>query len=88
MMKLSNFEFNPTQMVLEFGDKYSLSIINNGYGKDHGLYEIAIFAKGSLTEMPGITVEGDTVKGYLTEDEVNAIMVKMYTITGKDPEQV
>jgi|TARA_B110000483_G_C17890047_1_gene425152 hypothetical protein len=87
-MKLADFEFTPTQMVLEFGDKYSLSIINNGYGKDHGLYEIAVFAKGSLTEMPGITVEGDTVKGYLTEDEVNAIIVKMFTITGKDPVQV
>lgn len=88
-MKLADFEFNPTQMVLEFGDKYSLSIINNGYGsKAHGLYEIAVFAKGSLTEMPGITVEGDTVRGYLTEDEVNAIIVKMFTITGKDPVQV
>ena len=38
--------------------------------------------------MPGITAEGDTVKGFLTEEDVNGILKKMYLITGKMPEQV
>ena len=36
-----------------------------------------------MAELPGITSSGDSVKGYLTEDEVNAIMTKMMTITGE-----
>jgi hypothetical protein len=38
--------------------------------------------------MPGITDEDDTVKGYLTEADVGAIIKKMYLITGKTPRQV
>ena len=87
-MNLSNFKFNPTQVLLNFGKKYSLSIINNGHGKAEGLYEIGMFSKGVLTEMPGITIEGDTVRGFLTEDEVDIIIKKMVAITGADPVQV
>ena len=32
--------------------------------------------------------EGDTVKGWLSEKDVDTIIKKMYTITGKEPEQV
>ena len=35
-------------------------------------------------ELPGITDPGDTVKGWLTEDDVNSIIIKMITITGTD----
>lgn len=87
-MKLSNFKFNPTQVLLNFGKKYSLSIINNGYGKTEGLYEIGMFSKGVLTEMPGITIEGDTVRGFLTEDEVDIIIKKLVTVSRHDPVQV
>jgi hypothetical protein len=87
-MKLSNFKFNPTQVLLNFGEKYSLSIINNGYGKAEGLYEIGMFSKGALTEMPGITIEGDTVRGFLTEDEVDIIIKKLVTVSRHDPVQV
>jgi len=38
--------------------------------------------------LPGITEDGDTVKGYLTEADINAIIKKMYLITGKSPRQV
>ena len=80
------------QIVLDFG-KYHLSIIDDGYGSDKGLYEIAAFnAKDgvglSMTELPGITNEGDTVQGHLTEADVDAIIKKMYSITGKEPTQV
>jgi hypothetical protein len=38
--------------------------------------------------MPGITNEGDTVKGWLTESDVDAIISKMYFLTGTTPRQV
>ena len=97
-MKLKNFQLLETerpkggQIVLDFG-KYHLSIINDGYGSDKGLYEIAAFdacdgvARG-MTELPGITAEGDTVQGYLTEADVDAIIYKLYTITGTEATQI
>ena len=103
-MKLANFKWMTKQqhksrvteaggqIVLDFG-KYHLSIIDDGYGRARGLLEIAVFdacdgiARG-MTELPGITAEGDTVQGYLTEADVDAIIKKMYTLTGKEPTQV
>ena len=80
------------QIVLDFG-KYHLSIIDDGYGSDRGLYEIAAFnacdgVASGMTELPGITAEGDTVQGHLTEADVDAIIKKMYTLTGTTPRQV
>ena len=83
---------NGSQAVLDFG-KYHLSIINDGYGSADGLYEIGVFnacdgVARDMTELPGITAEGDSVKGNLTEANINAIIVKLYTITGTQPRQV
>jgi len=83
---------NGRQAVLDFG-KYHLSIINDGYGSAEGLYEIGVFAAtdgvaSGLTELPGITAEGDSVRGRLTEADVDAIIKKMYLLTGKTPRQV
>ena len=80
------------QAVLDFG-RYHLSIINDGYGSDQGLYEIGVFAAADgvasdLIELPGITVDGDSVRGYLAEAEVDAIIKKMYLLTGTTPRQV
>jgi hypothetical protein len=80
------------QIVLDFS-KYHLSIIDDGYGSDKGLYEIAAFdacdgVARSMTELPGITAEGDTVQGHLTEVDIDAIILKLYTITGTEPRQV
>ena len=98
-MKLKNFQMlrkqrrsNGCQAVLDFG-KYHLSIINDGYGSEDGLYEIGVFnacdgvARG-MTELPGITEDGDSVKGHLTEADIDAIILKLYTITGTEPRQV
>mgnify|MGYP001071986993 CR=1 FL=1 len=80
------------QIVLDFG-KYHLSIIDDGYGSDRDLYEIATFdacdgvARG-MTELPGVTAEGDSVKGFLTESDVDAIIKKMYFLTGTKPRQI
>jgi hypothetical protein len=93
-MKLANFEkmsaFDGTQVVLQFGDEYELSVVSHSgsYGGRDGLYEIATYKHGSQTEMPGITAVGDTVKGYLTETDVDAIIVKMISVTGKEPTQI
>lgn len=95
-MKLSNFELMETevpkgvQAVLDFG-AYHLSIVHNemSYGNKQGLYEIAVFDSSSeQVSLPGITEPDDTIKGWLTETEVDAIIVKMVTITGKDPVQI
>ena len=83
---------NGCQAVLDFG-RYHLSIINDGFGSDQGLYEIGVFAAtdgvaSGLTELPGITAEGDSVRGRLTEADVDAIIKKMYLLTGKNPRQI
>jgi hypothetical protein len=80
------------QIVLDFG-KYHLSIIDDGYGRDRGLFEIGLFSAAdgvanAMTSLPGITAEDDTVKGNLTESDVNCIIQKLYALTRKAPEQI
>ena len=95
-MKFSDFEMMPTetpkgvQAVLQFGDDYELSIVSNdcSYGGSKGLYEIMVIKNGEQAELPGVTQEGDTVKGFLSEGEVDGILKKMYLITGKQPVQI
>jgi len=95
-MQLKDFEMMPTetpngvQAILQFGDDYELSIIQSefSYGGSQGLYEIGVFKHGVMTEMPGITNENDTVRGYLTEADVDGIISKMYFVTGAKPEQI
>ena len=92
---MSDFELMETEMpkgvqaILDFGE-YELSIIQNecSYGNKQGLYEIAVFKENNQCELPGVTQPGDTVKGFLTEEDVNGILKKMYLITGKMPQQV
>ena len=94
-MKMNNFKMIPTSMpkgvqaILDFG-KYELSIVKNesSYGNKQGLYEIAVFKNGEQCELPGVTEPGDTVKGFLTESDVDVILKKMYLITGQEPQQI
>ena len=89
-MKFEDIKFTQTTMpkgvqaLLEFGE-YELSIICNeaSYGGKNGgvLYEIGVFKGNGMVELPGITEHGDTVKGFLTESDVEAIILKMQTIT-------
>ena len=99
ILELSSYEMlrkergtDGRQAVLDFG-RYHLSIINDGYGSEQGLYEIGVLAAADgvasgLTELPGITEDGDSVRGRLTEADVDVIIKKMYLITGKTPVQV
>jgi hypothetical protein len=78
------------QLVLDF-KKYELSIVQHdgSYGGTKGLFEIMVSDKsGHGVELPGITAEGDTVKGFLTLEEVGGICKKLSTITGNDPVKV
>lgn len=72
------------QALLEFGE-YELSIVCNdsSYGGKNGgtLYEIGVFKGNTMVELPGITEPGDTVRGWLTESDVETIILKMQTIT-------
>jgi hypothetical protein len=91
VLELSSYEPKQvgagTQVILFFGD-YELSIINDGYGADQGLYEIGVFNGNTMVSLPGITEEHDTVKGWLTEADVDSIIKKMYFLTGKTPRQI
>ena len=94
MKNFKDIEFQTTdvpkgiQAVLKFGDSYELSIVKNdvSYGHRNDLYEIAVFKNDEQVIMPGITEEHDTVKGFLTEDNVMGIIKKMHLVTGADPE--
>jgi len=94
-MKLKNLDMLQTispmgvQAIVDFG-KYELSIVKNeaSYGNKQDLYEIAVFKGNDQVELPGITNEGDTVKGWLTSSDVDAILTKMYTITGTEGKQI
>jgi hypothetical protein len=83
-MNLIDLYSNPP-VKLSFGKGYQLSIINTGYGAEQGLYEIGAFKDGDFVELPGITEPGDTVKGWLTKEEVDGIILKMSAISGTDP---
>tara|TARA_B100001057_G_scaffold258717_1_gene258846 strand:+ start:13948 stop:14229 length:282 start_codon:yes stop_codon:yes gene_type:complete len=81
--------FDGVSTRVSYGD-YELSVIRHSgsYGNVNGLYEIAVFQDNHLVEMPGITQEGDTVKGFLTEEDVTGIMKKMISITASEGEQI
>lgn len=76
------------QAVLKFGDKYELSIVKSdfSYGGKNGYYEIAVFKGDDQVILPGITEDYDTVKGWLSQNDVIGIVKKMHLITGADPE--
>ena len=77
------------QLALDYGE-YELSIIQHegSYGGKQGLFEIGVFNSRGGVELPGITDPGDTVKGFLTLDDVSVICKKMTSITGKEPVKV
>ena len=93
-MKMSELKFTPVygngkQALVDFG-KYEMSIVSHehSYGGKNGLYEIAIFEGNNQVELPGITEEGDTVKGFLRTDDVDVLFKKMFVITGSEGTQI
>lgn len=97
-MKISQFEMRPkhlenpemgSQCLLKFGEEYALSIITGGYAycSESAPYEIAIFRNESFCRLPGISDPDDDVLGHQTEAQVNAIILKLHTLTGEKPVQ-
>jgi len=86
-MKFSDLNFHElydgVQAVMGIGD-YELSVVkhSSSYGGKQGLYEIMVSDGINGVSLPGITNDGDTVKGYLTEDDVSSIMKKLAMIEG------
>lgn len=69
---------------VKFGPKYSLSIIKE---PNKNLYEIGALINGELTELPGITTEGDTVQQGLSPEDINFLIMKMHTISTEKPQE-
>jgi hypothetical protein len=73
----------PNQKIINFGTDYKLSIVDEVNHTNK--FELAVFHKGKMVEMPGITNPGDTVTRFRTLKDVQCIMKKMYLITGEFP---
>ena len=88
-MKFTDLKFHQlydgVQSIVDYG-QYQLSVVKHSgsYGGTQGLYEIAVFNADSndQVELPGITNEGDTVKGFLSESDVVCIIKKMVALCG------
>ncbi len=78
------------QWLLQFGDQYRLSIINHKGSRGYpNLYEIGVFSDcDTMTSLPGVTDTDDQVKGNLTPNQIDAIIIKMISVTGKMPVSV
>ena len=65
--------------IKNFDNGYSTSVIKNNvsYGGKQGLYEIGVFYEEVLVEVPGVTEEGDTVRGWLEFEEVIDLLKKI-----------
>jgi hypothetical protein len=74
----------PKQKIVNFGPDYKLSIVDEVNQADK--FELAVFYKGNMISMPGITDNGDTVTRFRTVSDVQMIMKKMYSLTRELPE--
>lgn len=71
------FDSNGRARIRDFGNNYGVSVINFGYGSEEGLYELAVLFNNELCYTTEIT---DDVIGWLTEDEVSAIMIDIQNL--------
>lgn len=64
---------NQNQIVIGFPNGYGASVVNNGYGRDSGLYEVAVVRLGPEGVGYDITYDTeitDDVLGWQTEADV------------------
>lgn len=78
-MKFSELNFESmshggNRAVVNFNNGYGISVIDNGYGKELGLYEIGTLYNGGLATYLHSYTGDDTVVGNLTPEEVEMIM--------------
>lgn len=69
------------QWIFEFPSKYGASVIKSdySYGGRDGLFELAVLYNDELCYSTPIT---DDVIGYLTEDEVSALLDRIEQLEG------
>jgi len=78
-MKFSELNFNRmsnggNQAIVNVDNQYGLSIIDNGIGKERGLYEVGTLFHGQLAiTLPSFTGD-DTVVGNCTPSDVEMII--------------
>lgn len=91
-MKVTDIKFSKyldgVAARLNFGH-INLSIVSHSgsYGGKQGFYEIGVFddSNEKMIELSGITDSGDTVKGWLSENDVNNVISEIQTRTGTNP---
>lgn len=91
-MKVADIKFSKyldgVSARLNFGH-INLSIVSHSgsYGGKQGFYEIGVFddSNKKMIELSGITNSGDTVKGWLSENDVDDVISKIQTRTGTNP---
>ena len=93
-MKFNDIKFESyldgVSAKINFGH-LTLSVVKHSgsYGHKDGLYEIGMFDdNGNMVEVPDITMSGDTVKGFQSEQDIDSIILKLKQKTGVNPEQV
>ena len=59
-----------------------MSIVQHdySYGGSKGLYEIGMFEGKTMVEVPGVTEEGDTEKGFMSEADIEEAIKKMESL--------
>lgn len=62
------------QWIFKFDNGFGASVINDGYGRDSGRFELAVLNGDRLTYSTPIT---DDVLGYLSADEVGEALAKI-----------
>lgn len=69
---------------VDFDNGYGLSIISHkgSYGGERGLFEIMLIRNGQPCSFPPITEEEDTVKGFLTKEQVEEIIETTRNLPG------
>lgn len=75
------------RILMQFGPNVQMSIINDGYGKESGLLEVAVFHKGYLRHVHNVT-EKDGIAGYLTAERVQEKINKLAEWVNYQPVQI
>ena len=77
-MKHIPVETSARQRRYAFPNGYGASVINDGYGSEQGLFELAVLKDGHLTYQTPIT---NDVLGRLTAEEVESTLDKIAALT-------
>ena len=69
-----------TQWRFKFDNGYGASVVNDGYGKEEGLFELAVLNKHGIDYSTPITSD---VEGYLKKEDVHKLLIKISSLFPK-----